>query len=76
MVFFSCEGCNETLKKNQVEGHTYKCSDCWAVSCVDCSKVFKGDEYKQVSPCCGGDQPPTMANSNVINLNICLIIWT
>lgn len=46
MVFFSCEGCNETLKKAQVEKHIRRCN--CPVSCVDCSKVFPGLTYHQV----------------------------
>lgn len=48
MVYFVCEGCQETLKKNQVDNHAGRCRNCWAVSCVDCSKVFEGDSYSQV----------------------------
>jgi len=46
MVFFSCEGCNETLKKAQVENHLRRCH--CPVSCVDCSQVFPGVSYQQV----------------------------
>jgi hypothetical protein len=42
MVFFVCDGCNESLKKNQVDKHAMKCRDCWAVTCVDCSVTFPG----------------------------------
>jgi hypothetical protein len=48
MVYFVCESCQETLKKNQVDIHASRCRGCWAVSCVDCSKVFEGDSYKEV----------------------------
>ena len=44
MVFFVCDVCNETLKKNQVDKHTYKCA-CHSVSCVDCSQSFHGNDY-------------------------------
>eukprot|EP01040_Poterioochromonas_malhamensis_P001248 gene1248-1323_t len=45
MVFFVCEGCNETLKKNQVDKHAYSCRSCHAVTCVDCSVTFYGNDY-------------------------------
>ena len=45
MVFFSCDGCGEMLKKAQVDSHVYKCKvGCDAVSCVDCSVSFYGGE--------------------------------
>jgi len=52
MVFFSCEGCNETLKKNQVENHLRRAS-CghYPVSCVDCSQVFHGVTYQAHTSC-------------------------
>jgi cell growth-regulating nucleolar protein len=51
MVFFVCEGCNETLKKNKVDQHAARCHNCWAVSCVDCSVVFKGNDYATHTSC-------------------------
>ncbi|KAL7461983.1 hypothetical protein ACHAXS_002393 [Conticribra weissflogii] len=51
MVFFCCDGCGETLKKNQVDGHAAKCRDCYAVSCVDCSVSFPGDDYRTHTSC-------------------------
>jgi cell growth-regulating nucleolar protein len=45
MVFFVCEGCNETLKKNQVDKHVGKCRNCYAVTCVDCSVTFYENDY-------------------------------
>ena len=47
MVFFVCDGCNETLKKAKVDLHAAKCRDCYAVSCVDCSQSFPGGKNKQ-----------------------------
>lgn len=49
MVFFNCEACNETLKKNQVEKHIYKCHS--PVSCIDCSVTFYGNDYNQHISC-------------------------
>ena len=45
MVFFVCEGCNETLKKHQVDKHALRCRQCQAVTCVDCSVTFYGNDY-------------------------------
>ena len=43
MVFFTCGGCNETLKKNKVDQHfDSRCKTVDYVSCVDCSKDFYG----------------------------------
>jgi cell growth-regulating nucleolar protein len=51
MVFFTCEGCNETLKKAKVEQHSYSCKKCWAVSCIDCSQIFQGNDYAAHTSC-------------------------
>ena len=45
MVFFVCEGCNETVKKNQVDKHALRCRNCYAVTCVDCQVSFYGNDY-------------------------------
>lgn len=50
MVFFSCDKCAETLKKNKVDAHAIRCG-CDSVSCVDCSVSFWGDDYKQHTSC-------------------------
>jgi hypothetical protein len=42
MVFFSCDGCAEMLKKNQVDAHASRCRKCDSVSCVDCNVSFFG----------------------------------
>ena len=51
MVFFVCDSCNETLKKNQVDKHAQRCRSCASVTCVDCSKTFWGDDYAQHTSC-------------------------
>lgn len=52
MVFFSCDGCGDMLKKAQVDNHVYKCRDeCESVSCVDCSVKFYGDDYRAHTSC-------------------------
>jgi cell growth-regulating nucleolar protein len=47
MVFFSCDGCGEMLKKNQVDAHAGRCRRCAAVSCVDCSVSFYGGKFAE-----------------------------
>ena len=54
MVFFSCDGCGDMLKKSQVDAHVYKCKvGCDAVSCVDCSVSFYGGKqyFEHMSVC-------------------------
>jgi len=52
MVVFTCNVCNESLKKNQVEKHyTTRCRSCNVLTCVDCSKEFVGTEYEQHTKC-------------------------
>ncbi|CAB9508795.1 Cell growth-regulating nucleolar protein [Seminavis robusta] len=51
MVFFTCDGCGETLKKSQVDGHANRCRRCDSVSCVDCSICFYGDDYRSHTSC-------------------------
>merc|ERR1711962_300086 len=52
MVFFTCNTCNESLKKNQVEKHyTTKCRRCEVLTSVDCMKDFPGDSYKDHTTC-------------------------
>ncbi|CEO99212.1 hypothetical protein PBRA_001118, partial [Plasmodiophora brassicae] len=48
MVSFSCDGCNETLKKQKVAKHF--CGS-RSVSCIDCSKTFYDDEYAAHTSC-------------------------
>uniref|UniRef100_A0A7S4DDA0 Zinc finger C2H2 LYAR-type domain-containing protein n=1 Tax=Heterosigma akashiwo TaxID=2829 RepID=A0A7S4DDA0_HETAK len=51
MVFFVCDGCNETLKRNQVDTHAGRCHSCYAVTCVDCNVSFPDNDYKQHMTC-------------------------
>ena len=48
---FVCEGCNETLKKAQVQKHAQRCRQCHAVTCVDCSQTFYGDDFEAHTTC-------------------------
>lgn len=51
MPVFICEACNETLKKNKVDEHSWKCRGCWILSCMDCNKRFEGEAYKEHTTC-------------------------
>jgi cell growth-regulating nucleolar protein len=41
----------QTVKKNQVDKHAQRCRSCHAVTCVDCSVTFYGDDYAQHVTC-------------------------
>uniref|UniRef100_H3C118 Cell growth-regulating nucleolar protein n=1 Tax=Tetraodon nigroviridis TaxID=99883 RepID=H3C118_TETNG len=56
MVFFTCNGCGESLKKAQVENHVNICRKCQVLSCIDCGKDFWGDDYKNHNKCISEDQ--------------------
>ncbi|XP_053560118.1 cell growth-regulating nucleolar protein [Bombina bombina] len=56
MVFFTCNGCGESLKKGQVEKHVAICRNCQCLSCIDCGKDFWGDDYKEHLKCISEDQ--------------------
>ena len=51
MPVFICEFCNETLKRNKVEQHSYTCRGCWVLSCMDCNARFEGNEYLAHTSC-------------------------
>ncbi|CAM9389750.1 unnamed protein product [Lampetra planeri] len=46
MVFFTCDACGESVKKAQVEKHLNVCRNCQCLSCIDCGKDFRGQDYK------------------------------
>ncbi|KAK1175267.1 cell growth-regulating nucleolar protein [Acipenser oxyrinchus oxyrinchus] len=56
MVFFTCNACGESIKKNQVEKHLNSCRNCQCLSCIDCGKDFWGDDYKNHLKCISEDQ--------------------
>nr|XP_039254451.1 cell growth-regulating nucleolar protein-like [Styela clava] len=56
MVFYTCSGCGESLKKNKVEKHVYTCRGCEYLTCIDCSCDFYGDDYKNHTSCITEDQ--------------------
>ncbi|CAB3364073.1 Hypothetical predicted protein [Cloeon dipterum] len=52
MVYFICNNCGDSLKKNQVDQHFYKprCKGC-SVSCMDCHRDFDSKSYAQHNQC-------------------------
>ncbi|KAM8915974.1 cell growth-regulating nucleolar protein [Spinachia spinachia] len=56
MVFFTCNGCGESLKKAQVDKHVAMCRGCQVLSCIDCGKDFCGDDYKNHTRCISENQ--------------------
>lgn len=54
MVFFTCNHCGESLKKPVVDKH-YQWKTCRGqtpfLTCVDCLKDFRGDEYRDHTKC-------------------------
>lgn len=52
MVFFTCTHCGEALKKPRVEKHfQFQCRNPISVSCMDCFKDFRGQEYVAHTKC-------------------------
>lgn len=50
MVSFSCDYCQEIIKKPKLDQHTRKCRNA-QFSCVDCSVTFTGTSYKSHTSC-------------------------
>lgn len=51
MVYFICDICQETLKKNKVLNHIKSCRNCNGVSCIDCGKFFPDDTFQDHNTC-------------------------
>ncbi|VDP13239.1 unnamed protein product [Soboliphyme baturini] len=51
MVFFTCNGCGESVKKASVEKHKIICRRSYTISCMDCGKDFNGQEYQAHTKC-------------------------
>ena len=47
MVFFCCNSCGDTLKKQKVEHHSCRGS----YSCIDCNVNFTGNEFEKHTKC-------------------------
>ena len=56
MVYFICEGCNETLKKNQVAKHLLKCYQSSKLVCMDCNVSFTNYSYSSHTICITEDE--------------------
>ncbi|CAJ0598626.1 unnamed protein product [Cylicocyclus nassatus] len=50
MVFFACDQCGESLKKSQVEKHSFRCHS-KSYSCIDCQVCFTPYTYQQHVKC-------------------------
>ncbi len=51
MVTFVCSYCDVTLKKKQVEKHTFGYCKPPSFICIDCHVTFKGNDYKAHNSC-------------------------
>jgi len=78
MVFFTCDACGSSLKKNQVEKHyNSQCRRCSVLTCMDCQKEFPGDSYRSHTSCISenekyggkGWQPKANANKGLKKQN-------
>lgn len=50
MVSFSCDACQDTIKKPKLQQHYYRCRS--SVTCLDCSRCFGGPaEFAQHDSC-------------------------
>ncbi|XP_066995086.2 uncharacterized protein C16C10.8 [Anabrus simplex] len=57
MVFFTCNHCGACMKKNKVEKHPWQgCRKMISVSCHDCLKDFRGQEYEKHTKCITEDE--------------------
>lgn len=55
MVTFTCDLCQESLRKAFVDRHCEtKCRNAWTFTCVDCNKTFEGFAYKDHNSCISG----------------------
>lgn len=61
MVYFTCDCCGESLKKNQVLKHTFRCKSN-EFSCIDCQVVFTKKSYVEHIKCITEDQKYGGAN--------------
>ncbi|KAL1518358.1 hypothetical protein ABEB36_001993 [Hypothenemus hampei] len=57
MVVFTCNHCGETLHKPKVEKHyQFQCRNYKSVTCVDCFKDFRNEEYVVHTKCITEDE--------------------
>ncbi|ODQ64927.1 zf-LYAR-domain-containing protein [Nadsonia fulvescens var. elongata DSM 6958] len=50
MVSFSCEVCNDTVKKAKLMAHKGQCYGAY-FTCIDCSTTFQGNEFQSHTSC-------------------------
>lgn len=50
MVVFACNNCGESLKKNHVDKHKFRCKFI-SVSCMDCHKDFDESTFNLHTQC-------------------------
>lgn len=74
MVVFSCDGCGEVLKKNQVDAHAARCRSCASVSCADCAVSFYGGTCVFVCVSCHVELRCTWHGMDCLTWLICLIV--
>eukprot|EP00920_Eleutheroschizon_duboscqi_P037493 GHVT01089852.1.p1 GENE.GHVT01089852.1~~GHVT01089852.1.p1 ORF type:complete len:183 (-),score=34.14 GHVT01089852.1:835-1383(-) len=53
MVAFTCDVCQDVVKKNKIESHCMHgaCQGAWNFTCLDCGEVFQGFSYKAHNQC-------------------------
>ncbi|KAJ8980240.1 hypothetical protein NQ317_003748 [Molorchus minor] len=57
MVVFTCNNCGESLQKPKVEKHyAFACRKSKSLTCVDCFKDFRGEEYVVHTKCITEDE--------------------
>ena len=57
MVYFQCETCIESLKKNQIEKHfLHQCRQAHTFSCLTCFQLFDRQSFKSHISCITEDE--------------------
>ncbi|KAF8819835.1 LYAR-type C2HC zinc finger protein [Cardiosporidium cionae] len=53
MVSFTCDICQDVLKKRAIESHCLhgQCRNAWNFTCIDCNCVFEGYAYVEHTSC-------------------------
>ncbi|BGP42598.1 hypothetical protein JCM10449v2_006610 [Rhodotorula kratochvilovae] len=55
MVSFSCEVCNDTIKKPKLDQHAGRCRGAY-FTCIDCNTTFEGTSYRAHTSCVSEEQ--------------------
>lgn len=57
MVSFTCDVCQDVVKKAKVDAHcAARCRQAWIFTCVDCSESFAGFDYRNHNACMSEEQ--------------------